>query len=213
MRAFLRSAGLMIVLLVILGTAVWADMIKMEVVNNTGSDIVYLFVSPGDSAHWGPDLLDSESYLENGDSHEFLVDFDGSSAKFDIMLVTDDDESYVKWNHTLSGKTARVVINASHYDGDVDLEFAQVTFVNDTGFEIYYLFFSPEDSAIWGPDILRSDVTLEDGMEYSFFVPVSGPVNFNVKAVDEDDDTYTFDISLDVDDEVYYAIDLADLDT
>jgi len=191
--------------------AAWADMSELEVVNNTGTEIAYLFVSPGDSSEWGPDLLDSESFLEPSDSHEFMISYDGNSGKFDIMLVTIDGDSYTRFNQTISSKSKRVTVNESDFDGVNELEMASVTLYNNTGYELYYLFFSPEDSAVWGPDILRSDVTLEDGDVYSFYVPVSSAVTYNVRAVDEDDDDYIFDLTLEPDQEAEYEIDIMDL--
>jgi hypothetical protein len=210
MRSFIRFTALLLLSLASAVT-VWADMSKMEVVNNTGTEIAYLFVSPGDSSEWGPDLLDSESFLEPSDSHEFMISYDGSSGKFDIMLVTIDGESYTKFNQTISSKSRRVTIAKSDYDGKNELEMASVTLYNNTGFELYYLFFSPEDSSVWGPDILRSNVTLEDGDSYSFYVPVSSAVTYNVRAIDEDDDEYVFDLELEPNEEAEYEIDILDL--
>ena len=39
----------------------------------------------------------------------------------------------------------------------------RITFKNDTGYDILYLFFSPGDSDLWGADILGTTRTLDDG--------------------------------------------------
>jgi hypothetical protein len=128
------------------------------------------------------------------------------------MLVDVDDVTYVKWDVSVARKTNTITMKASDATDEFDMELSEVTFLNNTGFEIIYLYFSPSDSEVWGPDILRSDVTLLDSDEYTFYVPLDDTMVFNVQAVDEDDDTYSFDIELEPGEEGYYAIDIEDLD-
>ncbi|MFP4550277.1 MAG: hypothetical protein ACLFNT_05690 [Spirochaetales bacterium] len=67
----------------------------------------------------------------------------------------------------------------------------RVTFVNNSGFDMYYLFFSPGDSEQWGADILGTTRTLDDGEKVSFFLHYPDSTNnFDFLAVDEDGDAY-----------------------
>ncbi|TVQ96412.1 MAG: hypothetical protein EA403_16330 [Spirochaetaceae bacterium] len=74
----------------------------------------------------------------------------------------------------------------------------QVTFVNQTGYEIVYLFFSPSDSEYWGVDILGSERTLDAGQKLTYLVYYPDECNsFDFLAIDEDGDAYTiWDVEL-----------------
>lgn len=74
-------------------------------------------------------------------------------------------------------------INPSHLN--------QVTFSNNTGYDLHYLFFSPSDSQTWGADILGSDRIFPDGASLSFYIHYPDTTNaFDLLAVDEDGDAY-----------------------
>ncbi|TVQ35686.1 MAG: hypothetical protein EA384_15855 [Spirochaetaceae bacterium] len=74
----------------------------------------------------------------------------------------------------------------------------QVTFVNETGYDMIYMFFSPSDSEYWGADILGTARTLDSGQKLSFYVYYPDECNtFDFLAVDQDGDAYTvWDIEL-----------------
>ena len=68
----------------------------------------------------------------------------------------------------------------------------QVTFVNRTGYEMQYIFFSPEDSDYWGADILGAERVLADREEVRFFVSYPEQcASFDFLGIDEDLDTYS----------------------
>ncbi len=70
-------------------------------------------------------------------------------------------------------------------------ELNRVSFSNQTGYDIEYLFFSPADSDWWGPDILGSRRVLADGQIISFYVHYPEARNrFSVFAIDEAGDAY-----------------------
>lgn len=62
---------------------------------------------------------------------------------------------------------------------------------NETGFTIYLVYVSPDESGEWGEDRLGSNVILDGG---SFQIPLQGYSSsvFDVRLVDEDGDTYTY---------------------
>ncbi len=74
----------------------------------------------------------------------------------------------------------------------------QVTFVNETAYDMLYLFFSPSDSEYWGADILGTTRTLDSGQKLSFYVLYPDECNaFDFLAIDEDGDAYTvWDVEL-----------------
>ncbi len=61
---------------------------------------------------------------------------------------------------------------------------------NDTGFDIYFLYISHEDSDSWEEDVLGNDI-LEYGETVRVDVTGYPSSIFDVRAEDEDGDTYT----------------------
>jgi len=90
----------------------------------------------------------------------------------------------------------------------------RVTFVNNTGYDIIYLFFSPEDSDYWGADILGSTRTLDNGEKLGFFIHYPDFENaFDFMAIDEDGDAYfIWDYVISDDRAAVIEITLADYD-
>ncbi|MEE8440524.1 MAG: hypothetical protein V3S41_02290 [Spirochaetia bacterium] len=90
----------------------------------------------------------------------------------------------------------------------------RVTFVNNTGYDILYLFFSPGDSEYWGADILGSTRTLDDGEKLGFFIHYPDFENsFDFMAIDEDGDAYfIWDYLISDDRAAVIEITLADYD-
>jgi hypothetical protein len=70
-------------------------------------------------------------------------------------------------------------------------ELDRVSFSNRTGYRIVHLFYSPEDSELWGPDILASKGALADGEVLSFFVHhPDQSIRFDFLALDSSGDGY-----------------------
>jgi hypothetical protein len=83
-----------------------------------------------------------------------------------------------------------------------------LTVVNDTGYDIYYLYVSKSDSDEWGEDVLGDEV-LEAGD--SFRVTLSSSGTWDLRAEDEDEDVYTkYKLSVTKDTQVVITLD--DLD-
>ena len=61
---------------------------------------------------------------------------------------------------------------------------------NDTGYDIYFLYISHEDSNSWEEDVLGSDI-LFNGETVRVDVTGYPSSVFDIQAVDEDGDTYT----------------------
>ena len=58
-------------------------------------------------------------------------------------------------------------VSAFAFDSD---NLNSLTVYNETGFDIYYLHVSPEDSEGWGADVLGSERTLDDGEYLGFYI-------------------------------------------
>lgn len=66
-----------------------------------------------------------------------------------------------------------------------------VDITNRTGYTIMYMYVSPGDSQNWEDDVLGSDV-LMDGVTQRVTLTGYNSPNFDIRLVDEDEDSYTF---------------------
>lgn len=64
-------------------------------------------------------------------------------------------------------------------------EKSDITFINESGFDIHEIYLSPSEEREWGPDQLDDDV-LEDDSSLRLHSIECG--EFDIKLVDEDDD-------------------------
>lgn len=184
--------------------------------NRTGASINYIFLSPSDSQYWGTDILGSSRVLGDDEGLGFYIHYPNRCDEFDIYAVGANDEAFLVYGYELcDGKAANVKLTRRNLDAaPPDFDFTTVTLQNDTGYELWYLFFSPSDSAMWGVDQLDKSTILYPGQELSVLLPVrKQSVRYDVQAVDEDEDTYTFFVEIDPKrSEHSYSIDLGDLD-
>ena len=84
----------------------------VEVTNNTGFSIYFLYVSPGKAKTWEEDVLD-EDILRDGQTVRVTV----SGAKneiFDIRVEDEDGDTYTLWNVDISTRDVTFTL------GDLD---------------------------------------------------------------------------------------------
>lgn len=179
----------------------------VEVTNNTGYDIYYLYVSPAKSDSWEEDVL-GDDILADGETVRVNVRKQKSSV-FDIRAEDEDGDTYTVWELDIA--TEDLVLTLDHLDasngqGDFD---GYVDVTNKTGYAIYYLYVSNEDSSDWEEDVLGDDV-LANGETVRVSVNNQNSSVFDIRAEDEDGDTYTiWDLDISVHD---LTLTLDDLD-
>lgn len=220
----MRTPSRVITLALLLGLAVLAplaavdpdDLYLITFENDTGYEINYLFLSPGDSEWWGADILGSERTLEDGESLGFYIHLPDGCETFDIMAVDEDDDPYVIYDFEAcdDGDAVVVFTEDNLSDEDTDFEFVTINLENELDYDIYYVFLSPGDSDKWGVDHLDEETILEPGDELALLLPVSSKTRrYDVHAVDEDNDTYTFYIEVnDKKDEYSFSFEESDMD-
>lgn len=95
-----------------------------------------------------------------------------------------------------------VSVSVFAFDGYIEV-------TNETGYDIYYLYISHEDASDWEEDVLGDDI-LFDGETVRVDVYGYSSSVFDVRAEDEDSDTYTiWSVDIATDD---VTLTLADLD-
>ncbi len=174
---------------------------SVEIVNNTGFDIYNIFFSPADSNSWGPDVLDSTTIMETGDSVKFLVHHPERCNNFDFMAVDEDNDAYYIWETAICDDRDNIIeLTLDDYSGEQapDYDLVEVAFGNETAYAMWLLFISPSDSSYLGVDFLGSSTIMGPGDTISMYVPAgSVEVVYDVIAFDEDGDRYQFQVGVD----------------
>jgi hypothetical protein len=172
------------------------DLNTVTVINRTGETLAYLFVSPGDSKSWGPDLLGASYVFEPDTSFKFNVHYPDNSNRFDTLAVATSGQYYeLRGVEIVDGQAKTITIDRALRKGEREFKMSPVEVLNRTQYDLLYLFFSPADSKMWGADLLNLTNTgvLKAGGTFTFLLPTNpAEKSYRVCAVDEDGDTYTF---------------------
>ena len=91
----MRILGFALLLMLAFSAVVSAGSQDFTLVNQTGSNIHYVFVSPHSSSDWGSDIMGRDS-LPNGNAVKVQFAPNTSVATWDIR-VEYDDGSYEEW--------------------------------------------------------------------------------------------------------------------
>ncbi len=185
--------------------------------NGTSNDIEYIFLSPGDSEYWGPEILNSERVLESRSDLGFYIFYPDECNDFDILAIDSNGDSLTIFDYTICDGVEETIAFSKRDMSEEEPYFEYVTLdiYNDIETEIYYIFVSPADSNMYGVDLLDEVTTILPGDYLSLLIPIGeGDVDYDVMAVDEYNDTYSFSytISLDYGTEQEVLIEMGDMD-
>jgi len=168
----------------------------INIINNTGYVVHYLFFSPSSSDTWGSDRL-GPGVLRNNEAFNISSALLNVSSNYDIRLVDKDGDSYTK-------KNVRIYLNQNINFTFSDLDpkpqspnasnsnSASFRIVNKTGYTIYFAYVSPVTSRSWDEDILGRDV-LPNGQTFNVRLPTPLSVRnrYDIRLKDSEGDTYT----------------------
>jgi hypothetical protein len=88
---------------------------SINIVNNTGYDIYYLYVSPSQNEDWGDDVL-GDRILEDGGTFTYrLPQSLSNTSEYDFLAEDEDDDILVKMNVTVVNN-AKIVFTFDDYD-------------------------------------------------------------------------------------------------
>ncbi len=220
-----RSAIFALLITVLAGSSLFgfdeSYLNKITFINKTGSDIYYIFLSPGDSADWGFDILGSERTLTDNSLLSFYISYPDYENNFDIMAVDGEGNAFILYDELVSDDgESNIIINREDMSDDYgEMDFVEVEFFNDTDYELYYLFVSPSDSSMWGVDMMDDEQTLEPGDTLNLLALFGeGVTTYDVMAVDYEMDEYQFSFDIDSDevspdDSLSFPIEYGDLVT
>ena len=182
--------------------------------NLTDQTIEFIFLSPGDSEYWGPDILGSERVLGEDDALGFWILYPNECDNFDIMAVGEDGGTFEIFDYEICDGSTEIIefVNKDLSDDPPEMYFVNVYIQNET-IPVYYIFISPSDSEMWGVDYLDETTILDTDEYVNFLFPASASTtDYYLLGVDEDGDEYQFSFEIDEDsDESVYSIEIDDL--
>lgn len=143
---------------------------------------------------WGEALLRTGEPQGALDKFYEYINAAGSSGTYyrdALALINEAEAALSEQQAQEEAQAIEAVIleESTDFSGDVRVS-------NQTGYDIWYLYVSHDDSDTWGDDKLGSSI-LRDGDSFTVDLDDYPSSIFDIRAVDEDDDSYTF-YSIDV---------------
>ncbi|NLE43366.1 MAG: hypothetical protein GX620_01490 [Chloroflexi bacterium] len=143
---------------------------NLTMINDSGSEICYVYISPTDSEYWGDDWLGGEEIVQPDGQRRFSL----PAGTYDL-LAEDCSGNTIDERYDVSVAGALEWAVGGAPQGDLRL-----TLYNNSGSEICYAYISLSTSDTWGGDQLGNS-TIPDG-EYHDFMVTAG--NYDLLAED-----------------------------
>ena len=213
----MKRFGFVLAAFLLLTSALFAFDGYVDITNETGFTIYYVFVSHESDDYWGDNMLGGD-YLNDGDTYRVYLSGHPTSV-FDIMMKDEEGDTYSFYDVDIEQEDIIVSLanlddSGGGYSGEVTVngpggDFDGYVYItNTTGFTMYYLYIR-QKSKSWGPDLL-GDSYLMDGETFSVNLKNFPHSMFDVRLEDEEQDTYSF-YDVDVESvDVYVTLDHLD---
>ena len=135
----------------------------LTVINDTDTEIWYVYISPSDSSDWGDDWL-GDNKIVPGDSYTFEL----TEGTYDLMAQDEEhNEMASRYGEYISGDMEWRL----YAEGDGGS--ASLTLVNNSGRNVCYVFISPTTSDSWGDDWLGAEEFIRPGGSRTFYLEAS----------------------------------------
>ncbi|MEZ0396578.1 MAG: hypothetical protein ABWK53_09150, partial [Anaerolineales bacterium] len=150
----------------------------LVLVNNSGVDIWYVYISPTTETTWGDDWLGSD-IIPAGSTYTFSNITPGN---YDLLAVDSNQNPVAsQMGVSLTGQYTWTVTAQGGGGGGIGGGDATLTIINNSGVTIFYAYVSPSSSPNWGEDVLGA-YTIENGG--SFVVSGIVPGVYDLKVED-----------------------------
>ncbi len=171
----MKKPGLLIFLLACSAIRLSALDGYLDITNNTGFPIYYVFISPHDADSWGEEMLGKNVVIDNGENHRIELSNEQSSV-CDIRIEDADGDSYTMEavNLAIIGSVSFTPDNMNQEENDL---LGEVTITGSGGpvNGIYHLYnnstrdilyiYIRKGSSEWGPDLLgENDIFTNNGL-------------------------------------------------
>ena len=144
----------------------------LEITNDSGMEVWYVYLSSREMDHWGEDWLENDVI---GPGQTYIIE-GIPEGHYDVKAEDQDQEEIeVWWDVDFAGEMTWTIAGM----GSLEV-------INESGDTIYYLYISPSDSTTWGDDWLIDDV-IDAGASYMVNNIPRG--TYDIKAADSDDDS------------------------
>ncbi len=144
----------------------------LEISNDSGIDVWYVYLSLADADEWGDDWL-GDKKIDDGATYTIEGIPEGV---YDVKAEDENHETIqVAWEAEVEGDLTWDITGLSSFE-----------ITNDSDDAIYYLYISASDSTTWGDDWLGDDV-VKAGASYVVSDVPRGV--YDIKAADQDDDS------------------------
>lgn len=110
MRLSRFTASTLVLLVALVAGKVMAADYYVDITNDTGYTIMFMYVSPADAQSWEEDVLGSD-ILPHGQARRVTLR-NYNSPIFDIRLIDEDGDSYTFWNVDVSRNDLVVTLDA-----------------------------------------------------------------------------------------------------
>ncbi len=144
----------------------------VRVLNGTGGLIRALYVSGTNSRHWGPEVLRG-GVIRPGTSRELRVHALSGCSEYDVLAELDDGSRALARGLPACLSPLRIwsldrssLTTAGSATPEVELRLTSVS-----PEVIDYLFVTPSDASVWGPDVLGVDRRLRPGGTLALRIP------------------------------------------
>jgi hypothetical protein len=177
-----------------------AEFKPLDVTNNTGENLHFLFISPGDSENWAPDALGAGYPFSNGDTLGMEIHYPEKCGSLNIAAISDTGNTYVLSNYNIGDSISTVITLDKSMLSETTTAVENVINVsidNTIGPPLSNFFISPADSAMFGIDLLGYGKAEVFGSVMEFrILPGKGTVKYDVLAIDNYKKHYSLKIDL-----------------
>jgi len=158
----------------------------LEVTNNSGTDVYYVYLSPSDSDSWGDDWL-KDHVIANGETYAIVGIPEGT---YDVK-AEDENNQVIEtvWGADVTGGVTWTITGL-----------ASLEITNNSSTPIATLYISPSEEDSWGDDWLKGS-TIEAGATYTVSDIPHG--QYDIQAADADENAI----------ETAYHVDLTGVNT
>ncbi|MFW6329809.1 MAG: hypothetical protein ACOC28_06895 [Alkalispirochaetaceae bacterium] len=145
------------------------------ITNESGFEILDLFLSPADRPSRSANLIAPNETLRDGEARRYGVHLPGECDDYDLLAVDADGDAYeISGIAICRGEESSIAITLDHIVGPAaERRLRPVRLINRLPFDLHYVFLTPSSAATWGVDYLTPSRVLERGRSLSLLVPES----------------------------------------
>lgn len=138
----------------------------LTVINDTNTEIWYVYISPSDSDDWGDDWL-GDDVIAPGESYTFEL----AEGTYDLRADDKDhNEMASRYGEYISGDMEWRLYTEGEEGGGGEGGTASLTLVNNSGKKVCYVYISPNTNDSWGDDWLGEEEIIRPGESRTFYL-------------------------------------------